>query len=230
MPIEPQVDQRILDNVNELIQKWTDFVPSIDSHTHSHATEYERLRMNTYGLVKMVCGNTTHREEFLDRLKKAERENSTKGAVKMILGILMGLKDNYDKGFLEELENWIVAELSSNYLWQAEELLDEGKRSSIGHLPAAVLCGAVLEDALRQLCARHSPPIDTKKQNGQPRRLNALIDELQNAKVFNPMKGDLLRSWAKTRNHAAHGEFNEFERSDVDAMLVGVKTFLADNL
>lgn len=131
------------------------------------------------------------------------------------------------------MQEHIIAEVSAEYLGQAESLLHEqmGESGQYGrHVPAAVISGSVLEDGLRRLCARQSPEIDTKKQNGQPKRLNALIDDLQNAKLYNSMKGDRLRSWAKTRNHAAHGEFSEFNRQDVDAMISGVKNFLADYL
>lgn len=37
-----------------------------------------------------------------------------------------------------------------------------------------------------------------------------------------------LRSWAGTRNHAAHGEFDDFNRNDVGQMIKGINTFLAD--
>ena len=98
------------------------------------------------------------------------------------------------------------------------------------HVPAAVLTGAVLEDALRRLCQRQNPPIDTLKTDGSPKTLDPLIVDLQKANVFNKAKADLLKSWAKTRNYAAHGEFNQFTRADVEAMIPGVKTFIADYL
>ena len=97
-------------------------------------------------------------------------------------------------------------------------------------MPAAVLTGAVLEDTLRRLCQRQSPPIATLKPNGDKKTLDPLITDLQKAIVFNKAKADQLRSWAKIRNYAAHGEFTEFTRSDVEAMIAGVKTFIADHM
>ncbi len=150
-----------------------------------------------------------------------------------IVGILVGLKEAYENEFLFRLHEWIVADISADYVAQAELLLVDQNVGSDGygrHVPAAVICSAVLEDSLRCLCARQSPPIDATKANGHPMRLNSLIDELQNAGLYNPMKGDHLRSWAKTRNHAAHGEYTEFSRQDVDSMLRDVKVFLHDYL
>ena len=112
------------------------------------------------------------------------------------------------------------------YMEMAEQLLD-GLRPEHVHIPAAVLAGIQLEIGLRRLCQRQSPPIETKRDNGKPKRLNTLIDELQ-GKAFKPAKADLLRYWAKTRNSAGHGEFDDFTRADVEDMIPGIKRFLAE--
>ena len=109
---------------------------------------------------------------------------------------------------------------------QAEQLLD-GEKPDYDHVPAAVLAGAVLENGLRRLCQRQSPPIEAVKATGQPKRLNSLIDELQ-GKAFTPAKADQLRSWAKIRNSVGHGDIDEFSRADVEDMIAGIKRFLAE--
>jgi uncharacterized protein YutE (UPF0331/DUF86 family) len=55
-----------------------------------------------------------------------------------------------------------------------------------------------------------------------------LIDDLKKAGVYNENKAKQLRAWAGTRNHAAHGEFGEFTRTDVEQMVAGINTFLAE--
>ncbi|NJO83690.1 MAG: DUF4145 domain-containing protein [Blastochloris sp.] len=122
----------------------------------------------------------------------------------------------------------IEANVTADYMTQAEQLLDEGVAGQYNHVSAAVLAGAILEDTLRRLCQRQSPPIDTLKPNGDKKTLDPLITDLQKANVFNKAKADQLKSWAKTRNYAAHGEFTEFNRTEVEAMIVGVKAFIAD--
>ena len=113
---------------------------------------------------------------------------------------------------------------------QAEALLGEGIEGKYDHVPAAVLCGAVLENALRRLWQKQTPPIEITKSNGQKKTLEPLIQDLQKAKVFNKLVADQLRAWAKIRNYAAHGEFNEFRREHVELMLPGVMDFLAMHL
>ena len=113
---------------------------------------------------------------------------------------------------------------------QAEGLLNEGQPGKFDHVPAAVLTGAVLEKALRKLCDDQQPPIPTVDAKGDPKTLNPLIDDLKKANVFNELKAKQLRAWADIRNKAAHGEFDQFKRTDVEQMMGGVKNFLADYL
>ena len=181
--------------------------------------------MNSRSLIEMVFTNSERSKELQQNI---EHPNPASSSVKKIVGILEGLKDDYENGFLDDLEKWIAAEISADYMGQAEALLGEGKSGQYTHVSAAVLCGAVLEDSLRRLCQRQTPSISIIKPNGQYKTLGPLIDELEKAKVFNKPKIGQLRSFAQLRNSAAHGQFNEFTRKDVELMLGGVKNFLAN--
>ena len=118
------------------------------------------------------------------------------------------------------------ATVNYDYMELAEQLLS-GVLPECVHIPAAVLAGTMLEIGLRDLCQRQSPPIETKREDGKHKRLNSLIDALQ-GKAFKPAKADQLRSWAKIRNSAGHGEVEEFTRADVEDMIAGIKRFLAE--
>ncbi len=236
MPLSPEVDTMIRNQFENLICGAETFIPKMKKATAAYrhredapvfVAEFSALRSQCVNLIRLIFGNQAAGTDYIRRV---EGLNHSVSSAQIVLGILIGLRDDYESGLLETLEALIYANLAADYMEQAEELIDEGKRSAIGHLPAAVLCGAVLEDTLRQLCSRQTPPIVTKKPNGQPKRLNAMIDDLQRENIFNPLKGNQLRTWAKVRNHAAHGEESEFDKNDVEEMLRGVKIFLADYL
>lgn len=125
------------------------------------------------------------------------------------------------------LPNQIEAEIAVDYMAQAENLLEEGQRGKFDHVPAAVLAGAVLEKALRTLATRQGPQVPTTGQKGRPVRLNALIDSHRKTGTYNEATAKQLRAWADIRNHAAHGEFEQFSRSDVELMIKGINAFLA---
>jgi hypothetical protein len=147
-----------------------------------------------------------------------------------LIGAIKAFKADYEAGMLSSLTEIIEADMVSDYMVQAEQLLGEGVPGQYDYVPAAVLTGAVLEDTLRRLCQRQSPTIDVLKPDGSPKTLDPLIADLQKASVINKAKADQLRSWAKIRNYAAHGEFAEFKRTDVESLINGVKAFIADYL
>lgn len=140
---------------------------------------------------------------------------------------LKAIKEDYEKGFLGNLRLQVEAEIAADYMGQAEQLLNEGQSGKYDHVPAAVLSGAVLEKALRILCEKQIPPVLTVNSKGSPLTLNPLIDALKKVDVFNEIKAKQLRAWADIRNAAAHGNFDKFERSDVEGMIKGISDFLA---
>lgn len=189
-------------------------------------------------LSHVLKGSNAHKyliKEF-EEIQISNPRKGTKGYIDLLsmseaVSKLKAIKDDFENGFLANLSMQIEAEISANYMEQAEQLLIEGKSGAYDHVPAAVLTGAVLEKSLRTLCDQQTPPIPTFKQTtkgkSEPLTLNPLIDELKKAAVFNELRAKQLRSWAGIRNAAAHGEFDEFSRSDVEQMIEGVKNFLA---
>ena len=143
---------------------------------------------------------------------------------------LKAVKNDLENGFIDGLASQIEAEIASDYMGQAEQLLGEGQSGKFDHVPAAVLSGAVLEKALRKLCDQQQPPISVVTSGGEHKTLNPLIDDLKKAGLFNELKAKQLRAWADIRNKAAHGDFDHFNRGDVDQMIKGVSNFLADYL
>jgi hypothetical protein len=142
-----------------------------------------------------------------------------KGKLEWGISFLKGIEDDFKKGLLGSLGIAIESEVSADYMVQAELLLPEGQAGKYDHVPAAVLSGAVLEKALRTLCGEQQPPVPIKTSNGEPKTLNPLIDDLKKAGLFNEAKAKQLRAWAAIRNHAAHGEFDQFAKSDVQQMI-----------
>lgn len=250
MPLPPELDQKIRRQFVALIEQANELILELEAaHSKSKPTTeleiissfYESenpfiahcqsLIVRTANLVNLVFGNSERGREFAKDLK--DNTSGKKGKLfilQYIVGTLHGLKFDYENGFLVDLERRILSIVSTDYMAQVEGLLDEGQSGQYDHVPGAVLCGAVLEDALRRLCDRQSPPVPTEKPNGRPKALNALIQDLQKANAFNKLKAQQLRGWAQVRNSAAHGKFDEFNRDDVKLMVKGVKNFLADYL
>lgn len=134
-----------------------------------------------------------------------------------LLGVLRSLRQAYEIGYLETVEELVHANLFADFLEMAEYLLKEGYKD-----PAAVLIGGVLEEHLRKLCVRHL--IALANADGSPRKASQLNDDL--AKVaYDKLVQKGVTYWLDVRNKAAHGKYSEYDADVVSQMLNGVRDF-----
>ena len=240
------INERILTRLNELIAEGEEVLCSVSTHTHSRTfrdldgktsshkdlktytldfRRYEKWKTNCIVLFDGIKANNSSLSDHMNFFNIAQ---ATKPHVLKCIAIIEAFKESFEKGFFDDITIAIRADVTSSYLGQAEELLREGKTGQYAHIPAAVLAGAVLERNLRDLCERQEPPVPTKTHKGEYLTLNPLIDGLKKSGLYNELKAKQLRAWADIRNDAAHGKFDTFTSNDVQQMLAGISTFLAD--
>ncbi len=217
MPLPPELQQKFLGRFDELIKEGEDIQKAINMTWRTKSSSL---------LAQVIPRKHFHH----DHVKHFSIMGDSKEGLEWCLSFLKGIKEDFEKDFLGDLGMAIEAEIAVDYMGQAEHLLTEGQAGKFDHVPAAVLAGAVLEKALRTLCTVQQQPIPTNNSSGEPKTLNPLMDDLKKAGLFNEAKAKQLRAWAAIRNHAAHGEFNQFSRNDVEQMIQGVNNFLADYL
>jgi len=128
---------------------------------------------------------------------------------------LRAAKDDYEQGFLFDTRSLIEAEVFDDFLDQAEHLLNAGY-----YQPAAVVIGSVLEDGLRKLCAKHEIPLSARP------KLDTMNADLAKRGVYNKLTQKRVTTLADVRNKAAHGEWDQFTRDDVEDMLRNVRQFM----
>ncbi len=238
-----ELNHKIRDRFDELIEDLETLIAELDEYDYEHYLRFTEWVVKTSGLLKMVFGDSKEGEKYISIVERNHgprayilraggkpSEKILSSSMQSTLATLKGIRNNYVNGYYVSIEDQIIANVAADYMEQAEALLGEGIQGQYSHLPAAVLCGAVLEDALRRLCQKQKPPIDIVKSNGQKKTMEPLIQDLQKVQVFNKLVVDQLRTWAKIRNYAAHGEYNEFTREQVELMLLGVNGFLANHL
>ncbi len=240
--VASNIKQKYLERLDQLIQKGQ-FVP-VRSKTTSHTSYINRSliynqvykvdwpsfiewRTNCISILDQVIPRACAHRDTFEALKKLR---NSKDELEYLISFLKSIQDDFENGFLDNLAIEIEAEVSADYMSQAELLLGEGRAGNFDHIPAAVLAGAVLEKSLRTLCAKLVPPEPTVNDIGKCLQLNALTDALKKRKVFNELVAKELRSWADIRNHAAHGQFDQFDKQQVGRMISGIKTFLAQHL
>jgi hypothetical protein len=244
MTLPPSVLNKYLDRFDELIQegeriyKVIKDIPTVHFGTSDEVIipltqqeleekqKLEGWNVNYLSLLDQIISPRSAHRNLLE--EKRERVAHFSSTLNTRISRLKGLKDDFQKGFLGDLGLEIEAAIVADYMGQAEQLLAEGQSGKYDHVPAAVLAGAVLEKSLRTLCDKQSPPIPTvNNNNGKPLTLTPLIEALKKNNVFNELTAKQLRAWTDIRNSAAHGNFDEFNRSQVDLMIQGINNFLA---
>jgi hypothetical protein len=141
--------------------------------------------------------------------------------INILLGILRALREDYSAGFLQNVQELVHADVFSDFHEMAEYLLSEGYKD-----PAAVIAGGVVEEHLRKLCTKNS--IATTA-NGRPKKADAMNSELAAANAYSKLDQKSVTAWLDLRNKAAHGQYAEYSKEQVNLMLLGHREFMARN-
>lgn len=182
-----------------------------------HEVDKDRLlgwSVKVKNLLTNVCGRES---EHYQAFNVADEPQSLEGnATRFLrtLSVFMAAKEDFEGGYLASVRTLVQAEVFSDELDQARELLTAGYATA-----AAVITGVVLETNLRELCSRHS--VDA----GKLEKMNA---DLVKAGAYNVLVQKKITALAAVRNSAAHGKTEEFTPGDVAAMLADVERLLEE--
>ena len=157
--------------------------------------------------------------EYAQGFHLAVADKASPGRVKAGLSVLLAALEDVEQGHLESLQNLVVAEVFSDFIDQAQHLLEHGYKN-----PAASLAGAVLENGLRSLAERNGIPVKEKDN------LSALNNKIAAKNIYTTLRRRQVETWTEVRNAADHGRFDDFGESDVGDLIKGVHDFLAAEL
>lgn len=135
-----------------------------------------------------------------------------------LAGILRALRAAHENGYLNDVTQLIHADLFSDFIEMAEYLLGEGYKD-----PAAVIVGSVLEEHLRQLCAKNGIPTENA---GKPKKADQLNADLATAAVYTKLDQKSITSWLDLRNKAAHGKYGEYTKDQVALLVQSLRDFM----
>ncbi len=212
MTIAKPKDKQI-SHLQKLISRWENL---LEVQPLSNTKYYELYERSKTALKPLYPDDYV----FWDKVESPSPENSER-----LIGKLRAVHLDLNDGILS-FEYQIQSQMAIDLMQQAEELLVEGKPSAYEHIPAAVLAGAVLENFLRTLCGRQSPPIPIALDNGNLKTLATLVNDLEKIELYNDIEKHQLKVWVKVRNAAAHGQFDQFNYEQVKNMIEGIKIFI----
>ncbi|MCX5772598.1 MAG: HEPN domain-containing protein [Candidatus Hydrogenedentes bacterium] len=180
---------------------------------------YIRFRTEELNLIKRSCGEDSDHYQQLKTLAEDKNTALNSYYFKDCYGVLEAASRDYEGGMIFQVRAMVAAEVLDDFLEQAEHLLEQGF-----HVPAASLAGAVLEDTLRKLSEAKGISVPDKTS------IDKLNAELAKAGVYDKLVLKRITAIADVRNNADHGNFDKFEKEDVEDMLKWVRRFSADFL
>lgn len=139
-----------------------------------------------------------------------------------MVGVARAIKHDLDNGLLVHFKALVQADIFADFLEMGEYLLQEGYKDA-----AAVIIGSVLEDGLRKIAEANGIP--RTQTSGKPMTIEPLNVELAKQEVYSKLVQKQITSWAHIRNKAAHGEFGEYNKEQVQMMLFFVQAFAAEH-
>ena len=213
--ISPRTAQSDKDHLQSLISQWENL---LKDETLS-STKYYELYERSKTILSILCTDT---RDFLNQLTPSPTTNN----VERFIGKLRATLLDLGKGLLN-FEYQIQDKMTIDLMQQASDLLDETNAKDHGeYISAAVLAGAVLENFLKTLCLRQSPPILPITEKGTYRTLGMIVSELEKIDFYNPIEIKQIKVWVEIRNAAAHGQFGKFDPKHVKNMIGGIREFI----
>jgi hypothetical protein len=210
------LEDQIITQIGALIAQYEPLV-----HTYSIGRELMtgsavEVQAAQSRLTAAIHRYTLPGDPYRDELKRIQdqKRGFIGSDVPLLLGVLHGLKSDYESGHLQTVEQLVHADLFTDFLAMATELLDKGFKG-----PAAVLGGSVLEEHLRKLADK------TITTDGAPRKAEAINTEL-GTHIYGRDEQKQVTAWLAIRNIAAHGHWSTFQPAQVALMLQGVDAFV----
>jgi hypothetical protein len=215
-----QIDEKILLRMDELIELGKRVLvtrsPPMPGHITSDFVDVQMTNQwltSCLNLLGRVFGESS--PHYL-RLKEQFPNYPKWPNVSQAFGVLLAAKDDFESGSVFSFKRLVEAELFDEFLEQAEHLFEAGYFQ-----PAAVIAGSVLEDGLRKLCEANSITLSLSP------KLDSMNAELAKKAIYSKLVQKRVTALADLRNSAAHGKWEEFERSDVESMLRDIRDFMA---
>jgi Domain of unknown function (DUF4145) len=169
------------------------------------ATSFQNLLARTFGR------DSVHFANFATRFDDFSGSDSQ---FEQCRAVFRAAREDYEGGYLFNVRSLAKAEVLSDALSQARQLLEAGYKD-----PACVLARVALEATLKETADAHGVA------HGKLDRMNA---DLCKAGIYNMAKQKQITAWADIGNNAAHGNWNQYNDHDALVMVDGVEALVAD--
>lgn len=190
---------------------------------HSDCSNFENDESTTMHNTRLFAcinnfspRNSSYIKTASDAIKQSDITNTYTTII--LKGILKGLQLDIESGSFNTFEEIINGDIFSDFIEMAEYFLKKNYKD-----PAAVIAGGVLEEHLRKLSLKNDLPVKNGKDYIQADTLNT---SLRTNNVYNLVQDKIIIGWLGIRNKAAHGDYHEYDKSQVNSFIEGLLVFI----
>jgi hypothetical protein len=203
--------QKNIEEGNGISEHWRTLQPGTDQQREELARRTARWLGSCHYLLEFLhCG--TYCEDFRKIEALYSRQGLNPYSIGELIGVLEGVLDEVENGFLGKLTHLIHAELYFSVLEQAEMLFQAG------HLaPAAVLGRIIIERWLKDEAEKVGIDVAVGE------KASVINDKLQKAQEFSTPRWRLIQWCLDIGNAAAHGRIDQYTVKDVEQVLQFLK-------
>jgi len=121
-------------------------------HKELDAEKFVEWRTKAATLLALIVPKGHVHRQAVETLPKLDCAHQ---CLQEAVSLLRGVKDDFEKGFLDDMATTIEAEIACDYMGQAEQLLADSHRGKFDHVPAAVLCAISATSSNHQSGRKH---------------------------------------------------------------------------
>ncbi len=174
--------------------------------------QFIKWKIKLKSLIKSINGTDNEYYQAFIKNENAYMYDTNYDIFIRLKPIFMALKEDYLNGYLESYKTIIQADVFSDQIEQAKELLNANYISA-----AAIIAGIVLETKIRDTI------IINEMELGKLDKMNA---DLAKKGIYNSLIQKQVTAIAAIRNSAAHGKNDEFNKDQVELMIEQVLQLL----
>ncbi|MBV2195666.1 MAG: S9 family peptidase [Flavobacterium sp.] len=178
--------------------------------------ERQSLISRTIAAIERIVGeNSTY---FKEVKRIIDQNPALHTHTTSIIGIALALREDLKNDYLKSFEEIVHADIFSDFIEMAEHLLSNGYKD-----PSAVIIGSTLEGHLKKMALKNEIEIET---DGRPFKAERINQELAKAGVYNLLTQKSITAWLDLRNKAAHGNYSEYTKEQVNSLISSVRDFI----
>ena len=182
-------------------------------------TRVKDLQTRTIAAIERISGRNSIYFQQATKID-TERGNNWDHLAGQI-GVAKSLLSDIQNDYLKSLEEIIHGDIFGDFLEMADHLLENGYKDA-----SAILAGSTLEVHIKKLCDKYGIDVSS---NGKVKKSDLLNAELAKKGAYTKLDQKNITAWLGLRNNAAHGNYSEYTKAQVQLFSANIRDFITRN-